>query len=140
MTTPVELPNDVRHLLANKVDSLEKVEVMFLAWREPGTVWSVATASARLRLPADSVATALSELTDARLLAADSVGYRYAPGTAADAAAVVALCNLYDGDRLLVLREMSALAMERIRSSAARAFSDAFRFRRRDPGKGGSDA
>ena len=140
MTTPVELPNDVRHLLANKVDSLETVEVMFLAWREPATVWTVGTASARLRLPADSVATALSELADARLLAADAVGYRYAPVTAADASAVVALCKLYDGDRLLVLREMSALAMERIRSSAARAFSDAFRFRRRDPGKGGSDA
>jgi hypothetical protein len=52
----------------------------------------------------------------------------------------VALCRLYDEDRLAVLKEMTALAMDRIRNSAARAFSEAFRIRRRDPGKGGSDA
>ena len=95
-------------------------------------------ASERLRLPFDLVVTASDELIGAGLLAADADRVRFAPTT--EPAAVVALCRTYDADRLLVLREMTALAMDRIRNSAARAFSDAFRIRRRDGGRGGSDA
>jgi hypothetical protein len=139
MSDEPEIPADVRQLLAGKVDSVEKVEVMFLTWREPSTTWTVVTAAERLRLPVDSVGTALDELTADGLLKVEGLGYRYG-AAGAEHTAVSTLGKIYEGDRLLVLREMTSLAMERIRSSAARAFSDAFRFRRREPGKGGSDA
>lgn len=135
-----ELPVEVRQLLSGPVDSVEKIEVLFLAWREPQVAWTVPAAAARLRLPADAVATALSELDSGKLLVGDGPGYRYAPGSVELGRASAALCQLYDADRLQVLREMTSLAMERIRSSAARAFSDAFRFRKRDPGGGDNDA
>lgn len=140
MDEPPEIPAEVRELLDGPVDTVEKIEVLFLAWREPTTVWTVAATAARLRLPADAVATALAELDHGRLLVGDGPGYRYAPAAEPVRAAVTALCTMYDADRLLMLREMTALAMDRIRSSAARAFSDAFRIRRRDPGRGGTDA
>jgi hypothetical protein len=140
MDAAAEIPPQVRQLLEESVDSVEKLEVLFLAWREPETAWTVATTSARLRLPADAVATALAELEASRLLATSGAGYRYAPSNETDRAAVSALCTLYDDDRLLLLREVTSLAMTRIRSSAARAFSDAFRFRKRDPGGGDNDA
>jgi hypothetical protein len=139
MSDPTELPGEVRRLLAGPVDSLEKMEVLRLCWEDPAKVWTIADARDRLRLPVDLVMTACNDLTDAGFLAGVGQGYRFAP-TGPDAAASAQLCRLYDGDRLLVIREMTALAMDRIRNSAARAFSDAFRIRRRDPGKGGSDA
>ena len=139
MDDDVEIPAEVRQLIDGPVDSVEKLEVLFLAWREQDTVWTVATTAGRLRLPAESVATALAELDSGKLLAADGPGYRYAPSSEADRAAVTKLCTLYDADRLLLLREITNLALTRIRSSAARAFSDAFRFRKRDGG-GQNDA
>lgn len=140
MDEPPEITAEVRQLLDGLVDSVEKIEVLFLAWREPDVLWTVATAAARLRLPADAVGGALAELDSGKLLRRDDQGYRYAPSSEADRAAVTALCTLYDADRLLVLREITAIAMDRIRSSAARAFSDAFRFRKRDGGGGHNDA
>lgn len=140
MDEPPEIPDDVRMLLAGAVDSVEKIEVLFLAWREPEVAWTVQTAVARLRLPADAVETALTELDSGKLLVGDRGGYRYAPGSVELGRAAAALCTLYDADRLQLLREITMLAMERIRSSAARAFSDAFRFRKRGPGRGDNDA
>jgi hypothetical protein len=140
MNEQPEMPAEVVRLLSSSVDSFEKVEVLFLAWREPTDAWTVEQTAERLRLPAESIGAVLDELRAAGLLAIDGQGYRFAPSRDEDHIAAVALCRLYDADRLAVLKEMTSLAMDRIRSSAARAFSDAFRIRRRDPGKGGSDA
>lgn len=140
MSDPAELPAEVRRLLAGPVDSFEKSEILLLTWQQPDEAWTVASILARIRMSADGVATALDELVASRLLVRTGEVYRFAPVAPADRSAAVALCQLYAADRLLVMKEMTALAMDRIRSSAARAFSDAFRFRRRDPGKGGSDA
>ena len=137
MSDESELPGELRLLLGGPVDSLEKMEVLCLCWRETAQAWTVTAAGERLRLPHELVATACEQLAQAGLLAAAVDGYRLAAG---DQPALISLCRVYDADRLLVLREMTALAMDRIRNSAARAFADAFRIRRRDPGKGGSDA
>lgn len=140
MSEPIDLPEDVQRLLTTTVDSFEKIEVLLLAWQQPDLAWTVAEAVARIRLPADGIAAAVDELVADRLLLRSGAGYRLAPVADADRAATAALCELYASDRLRVLKELTALAMDRIRSSAARAFSDAFRFRRRGPGKGGTDA
>ena len=140
MNEPAELPAEVRRLLAGPVDSFEKSEILLLTWQQPDEAWTVSALVAHVRLPADGVTTALDELVASKLLIRTGEVYRFAPVAAADRSAAIALCQLYGADRLMVMKEMTALAMGRIRSSAARAFSDAFRFRRRDPGKGGSDA
>lgn len=138
MSEAAELPVEVRRLLGGPVDSLEKMELLRLCWRDPLKVWTVTDASARLRLPPELLGTACLELVAAGLLTATIDGYAFVD--AGPDAPAATLCRIYDADPLLVLREMSALAMDRIRNSAARAFSDAFRIRRRDPGRGGSDA
>jgi len=141
VTTLPDVPPEVRRLLASAVDSFEKVEVLVLAWRQPDMVWTVPLAAERVRLPADVVRVAVEELVAGRLLVADATGYRFAPVTEDDRAAAVRLCELYETDRILVLNVMTTLAMDRIRSSVARTFADAFRLRRGDRGgKGGSDA
>jgi hypothetical protein len=53
---------------------------------------------------------------------------RYAPMDAPTAAAVHSLLLAFRTSRLDLMRRMTENAMERIRSSAATAFADAFRF------------
>ncbi|HVV81849.1 MAG TPA: hypothetical protein VHE35_02175 [Kofleriaceae bacterium] len=134
-----EVGEDARRLLGREIDSIEKLELLFLAWSDQARTWTTAAAAERLRLPADAVATAADELASSGMLIRVGETYRLAGAAGPNAASVDALCRLYDADRLLVLKVMTSLAMDRIRSSAARVFADAFRFRK-DPGKGGSDA
>jgi hypothetical protein len=130
-----EVPDEARELLRTVVDSFEKMEVLALAHREVDVVWTTDLAAQRLRLAAESIGAALDELAAAGMLSRRDGGYVFGPAVALQAAAT-ALCDLYDRDRIVVLNLMTSLAMDRIRSSAAAAFADAFRFRRRDPGKG----
>lgn len=130
MESSPEIPEPVRQLLTEKLDSIEKLEVLTLACRHR-TPWTVITASEQLRLPPGIVEAALEGLTRDGLLAYENgTGFQFDPtNPLADAAEK--LCAIYDEDRLHVLEVMTRAALERIRSSAATTFADAFRFRKR---------
>lgn len=49
----------------------------------------------------------------------------------ADLAAVAELVELYDEDRILVVRALSQISMDKIRGMAARTFADAFKLRKK---------
>lgn len=133
---PPVVPPEVQALLAGSIDSFEKLEIIFVASRRPEEAWTVERLAALVRLPGDGVSVTFDELIADRFFVAGVDGYRLAPEHQGERAAVTMLCRLYDSERLLVVRFMTALAMDRIRASAARTFADAFRFRRA-PGKGG---
>ena len=90
----------------------------------------------KLRIDDSSVAAALAALAAHRLLekhAGAQLAYRYAPAEPGMMAVVDRLAALYVQQRLEVIRQMSANAIDRLRTSAARTFADAFLLRGRKP-------
>ncbi|MFO0611868.1 MAG: hypothetical protein U0414_04720 [Polyangiaceae bacterium] len=129
-----ELTHDVVELLRERLHGFEAVEVLLVLHADPRT-WRVTEIGDRLSADRDVVRAALEELRRGGFVVQEPDGrWRYAPTDAATAAAVTNLVRVYATARFEVLRQMSENALERIRSSAATAFADAFRF-----GKGRKD-
>jgi hypothetical protein len=128
------LPDEVRALLTEHVSSFERLEVLLLleSRREH---WTMDEIAGELRLSVTLIAPACDSLVVGRLLFRETTGeLRFAP-----AQELVPVCELlqrrYREDPLAVVRVISDLALERLRSSAARAFADAFRIRKPDGGE-----
>jgi DNA-binding transcriptional MocR family regulator len=132
----IELDADIQRLLFEHVASYEQLEALLLLHTDAGQFRSVSELAAKLRIDDSSVAAALEELTAHRLLekrAGGPLAYRYAPAEADMLAVVDRLAAVYNEQRLEIIRQMSANAIERLRSSAARTFADAFLLRGRKP-------
>lgn len=132
----IELDADIQRLLFERVASYEQLEALLLLRAEAGQFRSVRHLAEQLRIDDSSVAAALEALTAHRLLEKQpgpQPAYRYAPAEVDAAAMVDRLAALYTEQRLEVIRQMSANAIERLRSSAARTFADAFLLRGRKP-------
>lgn len=131
-------PSDrVRELLLGPVDSFEKLEVLLALHGAAGGPMSLATLAARAHVAiehADAAATGLES---------DGLIERTAPNVwraRTDASERIGeLAVAWDTCRPDVLMLMTDRALGRIRSSAARAFADAFRLRRRKPDDGEDD-
>jgi hypothetical protein len=114
----------VRTLLTTSVDSLEKLELVALLHRHP-VGWTTFTAAEQLRIAPDLAARALEELRAAGILVFEKdSGYHCKPSEV-----VQQLADLYENDRVQVLTILASTALDRIRSSAAHTFADAFRLR-----------
>ena len=102
---------------------------------QPAQAWSVAAVATALRTDPDNTASALDELASQRLVALTpgehGPEYQYAAAPDGIGGTVDRLAQAYSRQRLEVVKQMSANAIERVRSSAARTFSDAFIFRRK---------
>ncbi|HEX4051978.1 MAG TPA: hypothetical protein VHY19_13980 [Steroidobacteraceae bacterium] len=130
-----ELDAEIRRLLFERIASYEQLEALLLLRADATRSWSVPQLAASLRIDEASVAAALDALDADRLIekCADPVSYRYAPADPHTGALVDRLARLYTEQRLEVIRQMSTNAIERLRSSAARTFADAFLLRGRKP-------
>jgi DNA-binding MarR family transcriptional regulator len=128
-----ELPDAVRRLLAERVHAFEHLETLLYLYGRPAEAYAPAALAAALRIPEDAAAEALDHLVEMGLAARSDEGRagRYAPQTAEVAAAVAALAAACRDRRLAVMKLMSANAIERMRSNAARTFVDAFLIGRR---------
>jgi len=132
----IELDAEIRRLLYERIASYEQLEALLLLRADAAQSFSVPDVAAKLRIDESSVAAALEELTALRLLekqAGSPLSYRYAPVEPDTMVAVDRLAALYGEQRLEIIRQMSANAIERLRSSAARTFADAFLLRGRKP-------
>lgn len=128
------LPPEVVAILRERFHTLEAVEALVALHAAPRP-WPVSEVAATLGVEREVARSALEELAGGRFVVPDAaMAFRYAPKDAATAAAATALVRTYRTARLDVMRQMTENAMERIRSSAATAFADAFRF-----GKGRKD-
>ena len=129
-----ELDAEVQRLLFEHVASYEQLEALLLLRADPARASGTRELAERLRIDESSVMAALEELTAHHLLqrtGGTPALYRYAPADARLGIIVERLALLYDAQRLEVIRQMSANAIERLRSSAARTFADAFLLRGR---------
>lgn len=120
----------VRRLLDGTLDSFEKLELALALHRAPARTLSVPELSKQLQLPRDIVERGVDELC--------RVGVVHVAGGLArlaipadDPTALEELAALYDEDRLLVVRTLTDIAMNKIRGMAARTFADAFQLRRK---------
>jgi hypothetical protein len=134
-----DVPDPVRQLLVEHVDSFEKLELLVLCGTRPDTGWTASSAAAELRLPVAVVEPALDELVASGILVREGTDHRLCgPGDAVGGPAR-ALCRLYRDDRVVILNLLATQALQRIKSSAARTFAEAFRLKPRR-GKGEDDA
>jgi hypothetical protein len=128
MTEP-SLPDDVQAFLHDSVESYEEIEVALLLRSDAAAQLAAGDLAARLRTSEDAMTRALRRLRDAGVIACADAGrmeFRFAPRTPALRTTLDRLAAAYDDHRLEVVKLMAANAIERMRSSAARAFADSF--------------
>jgi hypothetical protein len=121
------LPEDVHHFLHQNIDSVEQLEVLLLLWRTPERGWSSDEVATAVYSHPTSVVRRLAMLLGQGLLREREPGcYQYAPRTAELHETVTRLDHMYRERRVAVITLIASKPIENVR-----AFSDAFRIRRK---------
>lgn len=133
VSTP--LSQTLRKLLDTHVDSFEKLELLMLLRRPPVERRTIGALALALDLGSDEVREIVAALSSAGLVerAADG-GISLAPRTAEDRAALDELAQVYDEDKIALVKAIAETAMDRLRNLAGRAFADAFVIRKKQGG------
>ncbi len=124
-----ELPQEVRSLLYDRVDSFEQLDVLVLLHADPRTPWTPRRTASRLGLESSTAAGALEALARRGLLEVEKTSppsYRFHPVDEATRSAVESLVGLLGARRHVVATLIGSYAMKRVRDSASRAFADAY--------------
>jgi hypothetical protein len=127
-----EIPADVQAFLRDHIHSYEQLEAAVLFHGDPERWWTEETLAEALRLGPESAAEALAAIGAAGVVDRADVpgaGAQYRAGRAC-APIVARLAELYETQRLDVIRLMNENAVHRVRTNAMRAFADAFVFRK----------
>ena len=135
--TTAEIPEPVRRLLEEHVETYEQLEaLLFLARRDKS--FGVDTIAEQLRVSTETAAEALEHLRVRGLVAETAGGrdrvYRIVAPAASGGSAVQMLASLYEERRMDVVKLMTDNAIARMRTAAIRRFADAFIVKRRDDG------
>lgn len=129
MSGPV-LTAAAQEVLRERIESFEELEILLLLRAERSRAWSVDEVAEWLRVTAGFAEPLVEKLRARDLIALrESEGARrYVYGARAPEldAAVAEIACAYETNRHEILRLMSANAIERVRTSAMRAFADAF--------------
>ncbi|HEX5042000.1 MAG TPA: hypothetical protein VFV75_03790 [Candidatus Polarisedimenticolaceae bacterium] len=128
-----DLSPETQAFLHAHVEEYEHLELLLLLFRERERSWTTEEAAERLNLPFAVVAGALTHLRSHTLVEAapgEKPRYRYRAKQPDVDACVGELAVAYENDRVKIVHRMNANALERLRNSAIRAFSDAFRLRK----------
>jgi hypothetical protein len=124
------LPEGPRQFLLRYIDSVEQLEVLLLLRGSPDRSWSPEAVAQALYSNPTSVAYRLAMLQRHGLLTAaePSPSFRYQPETPALDQAVARMAELYKERRVAVITFIASKPMANVK-----AFSDAFRLRKKDP-------
>ena len=121
------LPEDVHHFLHQHIESVEQLEVLLLLWRTPERGWTSDEVATAVYSHPSSVVRRLALLLGQGLLREREPGcYQYAPRTAGLHDTVTRLDHVYRERRVAVITLIASKPIESVR-----AFSDAFRIRRK---------
>lgn len=128
-----DLPEGVRRLIADSIDSVEQLEILLLLLQHPERTWTAETVARELRVSSLSAGDRLEDLARDALLARVKSGeeYRYAPGSAALDEAVRGLATAYTERRVTVINLIFSKPVDKIRT-----FADAFRLRKKEDDNG----
>jgi hypothetical protein len=124
------LPEDARQFLLRYIDSVEQLEVLLLLSGSPTTSWSPEAVAQALYSNPTSVAYRLAMLQRHGLIQAaePQSSYRYQPENPALHEAVSQVAGLYKARRVAVITYIASQPMANVK-----AFSEAFRLRKKDP-------
>lgn len=136
MTETDDLPEDVRALLHEHIESYEQLEVLLLLRRERYEEWTLAALATRLHVREELIGAALERLESGGLVAAVkaalAVRFAYRPGNPGLDAAAGRLDREYAERPIRIIQLMSANAIERVRTAALHGFADAFVLKKKD--------
>lgn len=127
------VPDDVRVLLYERIESYEQLEILLLLHGDPST-WTMERISSRLSITQVLTEAALTSLEATRLV--ESSGsrperhFRAAAGIPALDETIRRLASAYATQPIEIIKLMSAHAIERVRTAALRTFVDAFVLRK----------
>ena len=125
------IPGEVKHFIADSIDSVGQLEVLLLVRSEPERFWSASEVSDELRSGRSWAEVQLEYLCVEGLLSAresNAPSYRYEPTRPELEAVVARLCEAFESQRAEVIR----LVFSQRPSERLRAFSEAFRLRREE--------
>jgi hypothetical protein len=135
VTDAGDLPDDVRALLHEHIESYEQLETLLLLRRERYEHWTGEGLAARLRVRTELVDAALARLKASGLVEATGSApnrFAYRPASSGLDAAVGRLQSEYTERPILIIQLMSANAIERLRTAALHTFADAFVLKKKD--------
>jgi hypothetical protein len=119
-------PENVRRLLRH-IETYENLGALILVNAEPGRDWTVDEVGERLKVTSSAASEVLNDLTRLTLLVAVAEGkFRCASTPREGVATVEQLIGIYRDDPVVVIRELTQNALDRVRTHALRTFSDAF--------------
>lgn len=136
---PPRLSPAVRRLLESTIDTFEKLAIVLALFRSTRPL-TIADLVRALDLELDQVRKILAELLRDDLVAIEAAEAGELQGAGqivrlvpkdGDGAALSELAQAYEEDSVLVVKALSAISVDRIRSMAARTFADAFQLRRK---------
>jgi hypothetical protein len=116
-------------LLRDHIESFEQLEILLLLHRRRGDILDTDAISTEVKLDFDTVTETLGHLCRARLVVrveGEARCFRYGPDRPALDEAVGNLAESYAENRLEVINLMNTNAIERVRTSAMRAFANSF--------------
>jgi len=119
------LPEGVRRLIAERIDSVEQLEVLLLLWRNPECAWTPEAVARELRIEPGSAEKRLTDLERGDFLQCRDRArrqFQYAPISPERDALVRALADGYAERRVTVINLIFSKPVDRIRT-----FADAFR-------------
>jgi hypothetical protein len=125
------LPESVRQLVGDYIDSAELLEILLYLHRNPGRGYTAEALSPAVYTVPAAALLRLEELVHSGLAASDGAAnpaYRYAPSTPALARRVDELAAAYAANRIAVIQSIFEKP-----KSAAQTMADAFRLRRNGP-------
>lgn len=122
------LPEALQRFLAERIDSVEQLEILLLLAQDPAQEWAAPDVARALYTHPDSAGRRLAVLQLQGLLArTDGGAYRYAAAGTDTGALVSQLAVAYRERRVSVISLIASRPMDNVR-----AFSDAFRLKRED--------
>lgn len=117
-------------LLDRKLDTFEKLELV-LVLRAAGTALTVSELALQLQVGRDVLRRVAEEVAASGVVELlDGDALRFKDGTWEQDVAEAA--HLYATEPTTLIKVLSRISMERLRSRAARTFADAFRLRRKE--------
>ncbi|MGH7629805.1 MAG: hypothetical protein ACREOF_10575 [Gemmatimonadales bacterium] len=124
------LPDAVVRFLNGHIDSVEQLEVLLLLHRAAESAWTAEMVAAALYTQPASAARRLAALHADGLIeqgAGQTGAYRYVPNPSDAGEMISTLADTYRERRVAVVTAIASKPMENVR-----AFSDAFRLRRKE--------
>lgn len=119
------VPDSVRKLIAERIDSIPELEAILLLRQHRGQSWSAEEAGQRLYLSSTVASHVLHLLTERGFLARSLQRYQYAPETPELEATVTLLAETYSKHLIAVTNIVHAKP-----SAGVRLFAEAFRIRK----------